>query len=577
MEEIRNRLKKNYSDDNLFLLIFYYHQMNPLEVMYFWTTVLEILNENNVLIVLGFVLDLQDNSIIFPRYAQKSLNFHIHQINKRIAKLLPRSFIFYTKSLKLFKFSRNHKHMEIEETEFNKKSFLINYLYELFIKTPTVELNNLVDNFCNLGEKEVKVDITKVLLNQISKLDDISKKQYIKYLSSILTNPESILDFCYFNNSNMDCETLIEFLYLFNKPIYSEILQIIYDNVKYYKLMYIKLLPEFDVLNFSFREDNLEIIEYIIKNKQIYLNKVVEVINNKFNRKTVIQIYIDNYKILKDFLFNFTFDELIQISEKIPEVLFNIYTVITNENQKSILYSVLKDLDEDFVVEFLKKNNDLECVGYLLTNRPLKNNLKSFILEKYRNNENFFYKMFIYLEKSEVINYIENYLIDKKSLDYFLLILKPTDILVNAHYLKDLAKGIKIIDLCFNSLCIHENDFINALSIIENSLPPLIIRTLILTYKKWPHLKKFTISFLLKIINKNALNNDKLKTGIIKCLELIGSSCVDVVSNLSEDKVRCLLDKSIALKNICINIAFKNENKYKKEYDFLRELIRRRY
>lgn len=577
MEEINKRLKKNYSDDNLYLLLFYYHQMNTIEVMYFWTTIQEIIDENNVLIVLGFVLDLQDNSIIFPRYAQKALNFHIHQINKRIAKLLTRSFIFYTKSLKLFKFSRNLKFLETKETEFNKQTFLINYLYELFIKTPTVEFSNSIDNFCNLGEREVIIDFSKILLNQINKLDEVNKKKYIKYLSGILTSPESILDFCYFNNSNLDCEVLIEFLYLLNKPIYFEMLQIIYDNVKYYKLIYIKLLPEFDVFKFTFRDDNIEIIEFILKNKSKYLNDIVEVINNNLSRKTIIQLYIDNYSILKNFNFNFIFDEIIQISLKVPVILHNIYNFITNENQKAVLYSILKDLDEDFVVKFLKKNDDDDCVGFLLTNRPLKNSLKNYIIEKYKNNERFLYKLFIYLDKSEVLNYIERYLIDKKSLEYFLLILKPTDILINAHYLNDLTKGIRIIELCFNSSSFNENDFIYALNTIENSLPPLIIRTLILTFKKWSHLKNFTIGFLFKMINKKALNNDKLKIGVIKCLELIGISCVDVISSLSEENVRCILDKSRFLKNMCIEVAFKKENKYKKELEHLREIIRRRY
>ncbi|WUR02797.1 symplekin domain-containing protein [Vairimorpha necatrix] len=574
MDKIKNLIIEKYREENLSLLFFYYHQMNPMEVMYFWNNILKILDESNVLQVLGFILDLQENFIIFPRYAQKSLNFHIHQVNKKIAKILPRPFVFYTKNLKLFKFAKENKIQEIQEKKFDDLFFLINSLYDTLIKTPTVEINNSIENYFNFGLLEnLEIDLTKKLLNDLKKVDLEHRNVYIKYISSIVNSPKEILDHIFYNLSDEESAFIIECIYIKNKQIYNEILQVLYDNRKYYRVEIIKMLYELDIEKLDLKDENIEIIKYLIANKPVFVNDLLDVLNTKISKKHLLGIFIENFELLKNFKFEFNFDDLILISKEKPEILYEAYDKITDEKQKQTFFVLFKTLEEDFIVEFLKKHKDIELVSYILTNRKLENNLKKFIIENYKDNKQIIYKLFIYLDKSEVKKFLDTLLIDKKSLEYFLLVLKPTEILVYAHEMSDVSRGMKILDLCFESGGINENDFIFTLNIIENDMPPLIIRTLILTYKKYPQLKNFTVSYLFKLINKNALNNAKLKTGIIKLLEILDSSAVDIIAVLSKETIKNILDRSVVLRSICSKIIFRNEYRYKNEYNILRDII----
>jgi symplekin len=578
MNEIKNKLSGNPLESDLAILFFYYHQMNPMEVMYFWNNIIKLLNEDTVVLVLGFVLDLQDSSIVFPRYAQKSLNFHIHQINKKIAKLLPRHFSFYLKNLKLFKFAKEPKTVEIKEKKFDSQAYFLNYLYDLLVRTPTVEITNAIENYYNLGVvQNIEIDLTKKLLNSIQKIDTQYKNKYIKYISSILSNPGDIVEYIYYTCSEQDSVLILEYIYLYSKQLYTDILNVIYENRKYYRLEIIQTLLDLEIEKFNFRDDNLEIIKYLLINKPIYLNEIYEVLNTKISKRNLVEIYIENYDILKDFKFNFNFDELITISSKKPQVIYNLYELIQTDDQRQTVYNLFKTLDEGLIVEFLEKNNDLELISYILTNRQLKYNLKDYIVERYKNNTIFVYKLFIYLDKSEVQSHIEDLLVDKKSLEYFLLVLKPTDILVHAHEISDISKGMRIIDLCMTSPGFNENDFIFTLNIVADSMPQLIIRTLILTLKKYPHLKNFTVSYLFKMINKNALSIPKFKIGIIKCMEMIGPAAVDIIANLPEERMINILKNSIILRDMSSETVYKKENRFKKDLNVLRNVIRNNF
>lgn len=234
MDTIKNNLKVDFTDKNLSILFFYYSQMNPMEVMYFWNNILKILDETTVVQVLGFILDLQDSSLVFPKYAQKSLNFHIHQVNKKIAKALPKEFAFYMKNLKLFKFAKESKSVDVKEKVFDGQSYLINYLYDLLIRTPTVEINNAIENYINMGvAQNAEIDTTKKLLNTIKKLYPQYRILYIKYICDILTNPKDIMEYIFYNMTDEDGVILIEYIYLINKPLYNDLLNLIYDTKKY--------------------------------------------------------------------------------------------------------------------------------------------------------------------------------------------------------------------------------------------------------------------------------------------------------------------------------------------------------
>lgn len=578
MDTIKNMLLVNFTENNLYILFFYYHQMNPIEVMYFWNCVLNLLDESNVLPVLGFIFDLQDTPLHFPRYAQKSLNFHIHQVNKKIAKLLSKEYIFYVKNLKLFKFAKELKAQYLHEKKFDSNLFFVNNLYELLIKTSTIEISNSIESYFNfVSFDNVSVDVTSKLLNNIYVVELKQRNLYVKYICTILTDPKDILDFIFYHMTEEEPSILVEYIYLLNKTLYNSLLNVLYENKRFYRVEIIRLFFDINLVKLDLKDENIELIKYFLVNKPIFVNDLYEVLKNKVSKKHLTGLYIEHYEILKHYKFDLNIEDLLSIASDKPDLLYEIYDMSLDGEQKQRFYSIFKMLDEDFIINFLIKHSDLDLVSYLLTNRQLKNNLKNYIITRYKNIPALVYKMFIYFDKSDVVNYIEDFLIDKKSLEYFLFVLKPTDILIYAHEMSNISKGIKILDLCFDSPAFNENDFIYTLNTIEDSMPALIIRTLILTYKKYPHLRNFTVNFLYKIINKNALQNSKLKTGIIKCLEILKSSSVEIIASLSEERILTILDGSKMLKDLCIETVYKADCKYSKEYNILRDVLRKYY
>jgi len=434
MDTIKNMLLVNFTENNLYILFFYYHQMNPIEVMYFWNCVLNLLDESNVLPVLGFIFDLQDTPLHFPRYAQKSLNFHIHQVNKKIAKLLSKEYIFYVKNLKLFKFAKELKAQYLHEKKFDSNLFFVNNLYELLIKTSTIEISNSIESYFNfVSFDNVSVDVTSKLLNNIYIVELKQRNLYVKYICTILTDPKDILDFIFYHMTEEEPSILVEYIYLLNKTLYNGLLNVLYENKRFYRVEIIRLFFDINLVKLDLKDENIELIKYFLVNKPIFVNDLYEVLKNKVSKKHLTGLYIEHYEILKHYKFDLNIEDLLSIASDKPDLLYEIYDMSLDGEQKQRFYSIFKMLDEDFIINFLIKHSDLDLVSYLLTNRQLKNNLKNYIITRYKNIPALVYKMFIYFDKSDVVNYIEDFLIDKKSLEYFLFVLKPTDILIYAH------------------------------------------------------------------------------------------------------------------------------------------------
>ncbi|KAF9764787.1 hypothetical protein NGRA_0283 [Nosema granulosis] len=577
MEEIKNDILLNYSEKKLAILFYFYDNMEVEEVLYFWSCINQIINKDIALNVISFLMNSQENPITFPKYAQRSLNYHIHQVNKKVAKLLPRKYSQYVKQLKLFRFTKETASgLEAKQKIFDPFMFLVNSVYNILIKTSSLEITNSVENHFYSGTT-LDFSMTVILLHLIKYTPKEDIPLYIKHVTNIIDNPKDVLD--YINTNKPYSDILIQSIYFLNYDLYEQILLLIYDSWKYYRVDLLELLVVFDITQFKLRDDNIDILKYIIAHRPAYLKDAVEVMISSMSRNTVVSILVEYYDFLEPYFnaLDLSFEEAIEASKKNTNILNIAYKKINTPEDRDRFFSTLKAADSSFILSFIKQNEDSDLISFIVTHIQLKDSLKDYILDRYLRDQKLFYKLLIYCDKPTVLPFVEEFLTDKNSMSAFLMVLKPTDILVHALNIENVKIGIRIIDISFEMSNFNENDYIYAMNTCEKDMPPLLIRVLILTFKKYQHLKSYIVSFLYKLINRGALEKDSYRIGIIRCLEMLESASIDILTSLPERTIVNILERSKTLCKICRDNIFRRENNNKREVNSLRRIIRERF
>lgn len=576
MEEIRRNILEDYSEKRLCLLMYFYENMEVEEVLYFWSCISLAIDKDISLNVISFLMNYQEKPICFPKYAQRALNYHIHQVNKKIAKLLPKKYSQYVKHLKLFKFTKEDLNgLEPKQSTFDPFMFLVNSSYDILIKTSSLEIMNSVGNYFFSGAaKDLDFNMTTSLLNIIKYTHKEDAHLFIKYISTIIDSPSDVLD--YINNNKPYSDILIQSIYVYNYDLYCLILPLIYESWKYYKVELLEILVDFDITQFKFRDENLDVIKYVIGHRPAYLKEAIEILTSTLSRSSCISVLVEYYDILKDSI-DLTFDEAMEVSKKNVNLLNIAYEKISTDEEREVFYNSFRSVEDQFVISFIQQNQDFGLVSYIVTHRQLKDDLKDYILSKYLTNKDLFYKLLIYCEKNDVYQYFNEFLTDKNSMSSFLMVLTPTDILIHCLSMENIKVGIRIIDISFEMSNFNENDYIYAMNTCEKDMPPLLIRVLILTFKKYPHLKSFVVSFLYKLISRDALEKDSYRIGIIRCLEMLEGSLIDILVSLPERTIINILDRSKTICKICKESIFRRDSKNRRDVNTLRKILREKH
>jgi hypothetical protein len=488
---------------------------------------------------------------------------------------LSKKFSQYVKHLKLFKFVKEDASNEAKQKEFEPFDYLINTIHDMLIKTSSLEIVNSIENHFYSGfSKELDFNMSKSLLEPLKYTDKQNVNLYIRCISTLLDSFKDVLE--YINTNKPYSDILIQSIYLYNFDLYEQILQLIYENWKYYKVEILEKCVEFDLTQFKFRDENLDVLKYVIKNRPCYLKEVIDILNSSISRHGLLSLLVDSYDSLKSYV-DLTFDESIEVASKNPDALLVAYQKINTPEERDKFYSLIKGLDDSSILRLLRQNDEYDLVFYIITHKQLKGELKDFIKEKYLPDSRYVYKLLIYCDKNEILQYVPRYLVDRNSMISFLIVLKPTDILTYALSMEDIKSSMRIIDLSFENNTFNENDFIYALNTSVQTLPPLLMRLLILTFKKYPHLKSFVVSFLYNLISKDAVEKENYFIGFIKCLEMLDITSIDILAALPERNIVNILSRSRLLCKLCKDNVFRRDLKFKRDVNILRHLIRDRF
>lgn len=566
MEEIQHSLLESYSEERLTLLVFYLRNMNPMEMMYFLNIMIKILDRNSSVIMLAYLLNAQSKSITYPRYAQRALNYHVHALNKKISKKLPKTLHRFVPGMKLFSFSEasSSKNKGVGKRRFNPLGFLMDTVFEVLVRTSNGEMENSVRTYFHEDSNERKLlDPVTNALGLLCEIKDAEavRKSIARIVQAVeATDAGKILSFVDEHTEHREC--FLFCLYLMRPDVYESVLQTILEDKRYFRLEIIQDLVEFDVAKVMERlsDESAGVLKYILRERVGYIEEATRMIEEgqvKISRAQVMEAITENYENVRDRLrrFGLSVEEQLEICRCNDSALCGTLERIESQEELNKFVDVLKEKDDRKVIEVIERQEKTrrkeDLISTILRRRVIKGRLRKHLLSNYLEGGRFVYGLLPYLEKPEVYKYVADYITDDESLNTFLRVVECSELLIFAHKIPEVSKAMRILDLCFKSPRFTESDFLFALTSLEKDLPLLIMRTLIQTLVRFPNLKNFVVSFLSRLSRRDVWGQEEQLAGMVKCLEMIGGGAVDIIAYLDEGPMYKVLSRSAGLGRLC--------------------------
>jgi symplekin len=150
-------------------------------------------------------------------------------------------------------------------------------------------------------------------------------------------------------------------------------------------------------------------------------------------------------------------------------------------------------------------------------------------------------------------SYLEKFLKNEDHLNIFLRVLTPDEIFYRSHYFKEIKNSLNVTQLCMNNTEIfNEHVMLYVISRMEgDTLPPLFMRTVILSLINFPNLKKFVTSLMFRLGKRKVWTSARMFEGFVKCLDVLGSSGVEIVMTLPEEQIEMVFSKSKRMLDLC--------------------------
>lgn len=588
MEKIRYHLVERYSEEGLTFLIFYLKNMSPIEMVYFFCTASKILDRDSAVILLAYLRSAQSKGMICPRYAQRSVNYHVHMLSKRIAKRIPSMLNRFASEMRLFDFTeiRGRKGGEEMKKEFDPLSHLIDLVFETLVKTSNIEIENTIQTYFHEKKEEMLLSPITEAFNLLGRIKDANAIDIgISRIVRMLDVGDSLEALLFISKNEKYIHSFFVYAYLLNRDVYDAMEDLILENKQYFRIDIIKHLVSLNVEKVMERvtDETVEILDHMIKERRVYVEEIVKTISEEkanISRESVLEIFKENYEVLGDYApyFKLSGQELIEVSKSNDQALpLTLDTVDTQESMNSFV-DLLKEKEDGAVINLIKSmENDQRketLIPTILRRRAIKGQLRIYLLDNYLEDDRFIYDLLPYLEKSDVYKYIPDYVVDTESLNTFLRVIECSELLIFAHRIPDISKAIRILNLCFKSPRFNESDFLFTLTTLEKELPLLVVRTLIQTLLKFPNLKNFVVSFLSRLVRRNIWKQEEMVEGVTKCFEIVGPAAVDIIVYLDSDGMGKVLGKSKGLRSLCRE-HLRKEGSGKRNDSMLRSVLAR--
>lgn len=573
------------------------------------------LNAENCLIVHAFLLNLQrQKPKISPLYI-RSLNYCINFLRSKLK--------FINESLKVTEIvfqSATRTKGEVYDIYQEITSKVV----QILIKSSFKEFENIINS--HFGERKLrKYEFVDDFIYRIERMkfaddkvrgyhllcgliecDKIEEKDEDN-VKRIKVN-ENLINYVYddkiikrvvdcFIRCKINSAAFFYILYLTNPRLYSAFDIYIFSE-GLIRLDVLKYLP---AVNLEGKELNEPVIRYLIENRPVYRQQIVEHLIQR--RDLLLNILKDHYSFFSIVDLNLSFEEHLILCETINENVFFLFEYLKFfvEIDKTVVTKFVKMLvskDESFLKIFLEtfytsKSEIYETVILIfLRQKRLAEELQNFFIEYFiekikikttaslKDDEfegfssafarDVFFTLIYYLKKTTLTNYLETYLKDEATLREFLKVLTPNDIYYAIHYFTDIHNSLSISQIIVTKKEVfNEQVSIYAINKMEESaLPPLFMRTVIVSLINFPGLKKFVVDLMFRLVRLEIWKFPRLYDGFQRCLTMLGSACCEVVMAMPEDKMKQVLACNEKVLAICEN-HIKSHTGLRGKYAFL--------
>lgn len=429
---------------------------------------------------------------------------------------------------------------------------------ETLIRKSKYEIWNNINLFLNKKNQNLPMS-GDTYVQSLLKYTNLVSQQHIlcvlKEVAYLLTENDIRSAITHFEERPKDFSTLLLILKFTNKDILDKISAIIYSEKKYFKEPLVSALPEIDVNRIlpNIKDYNWEIVASLVEKRPEIIPSVIQAFKDgvlgmqkKFFMEKILE---------KDRLFSAYFGELELTSEESIDLCSKskcfttaYYTVITTEEQVLDFCKVLVKKDEEFIIEFIKQNEDHYLFDLFLRvlTRTMRftGKLKDFVVNRFSRQERFFHCLISYLDMREIEELLAKHYVKDLSVDSLLRKMHPQELLIEIHKFKSVSLGIKLITDCFDSNKFDDKDWVLAMKSLETIDSPVKIKTCYLILRKRPSLRHQAILFLKRSINDSIWDNQVSSIGIIKCMEILQNDCLQIFDAMNQEEIVFVLKKS---------------------------------
>ncbi|EJW03786.1 hypothetical protein EDEG_01915 [Edhazardia aedis USNM 41457] len=537
----------------------------------------ENINKKNYLDILTFVVYLNEKPIEISTENENKFKSCIDNLISKLNDVLPRDLKpLLAKQTGLYVFHDNETLKNDIKTTNMALNSMISLISTTLIKYTTKEIENMIYFYFNPNSrKEIHYDFIKDILSQIYEIEDKQEKfrSMINFIN-VHSKKEIFRVLNYFIHNSIYDKIYFLTLYLINKTLYEEYLNIIFNESYYKRASFIEILPHFD-LDLEKYDFNSEILHKIFQTRPLHRPKIVDYLTKNTRKKIWLLCFIEEMYDLFDESqfkkFGFSFDEHLKIASKNSKHLFytfkNLKEIAPEHVEKALgpfanVLTTHENIIPSFCDEFEMTENLLfkDLFQIMCTSKKLPENVVKIFTDRFYSDENYFFELAQQLNKNQIFDQMENLLKNEESLLRFIALLQPVEIYCQIHYFKNMKNSIAASQLIkqrkdvFNEQVSCET--IRKLS--SGDLPPLFMRTVIVTLLNFPNCKTFVCELMIHLIQKQIWKDERLYSGFVKCLSILENEGINILMMLSEEQMLETIRRSGALLDNCEKYLNKN-------------------
>lgn len=519
-------------------------------------SIVDILCYENAPAILGIITGLLTKEIKLKNDKRALFMEKISKITQTLNSLLPRDLLRYLPSLDMIFYSDVSAEPAAEQ---DILSMFRQMVIEVLIKKSKHEIWNNINVYFNkdkCNEYVLRDGLVPHILSYTQEVQDPFRVlREVVYVAEERDTNE-IIEF--FEKNPEHFQPFIIMARFSNGPLYSKIVDMIYSEKRYFKKQLVTLLPElsFERIIPYIKDYNWDVTLEIIQARPDLIPMLARAFHDGllgFQKRFFLEAISSNDTLFCNYVddLGLNFEDIVEISSRSIKFASRCIHMIENEDQIAQFCKIISKKDEDICFNFLKEMEPLAIfetfLKILLKNLRLTGNLKNYIIQKYADDNRFFYTLISYLDIETIERLLKKYYEKDVSIDALLRRYYPQEIIIEIHRFKDSVLSLKLIAECVERF--DDKDWVIAMKTLETIYSDVKISTCLLLFTNKPNIKQQVIYFLKRSIGDSMWDSQKAVSDLIRCMEMLKEECIYVLDIMRKDEIVYVFRKSAAIEN----------------------------